>query len=340
MRVRGGIDHERHCVLTTRNGVAAPPFFDAAAVRRALPMWKAIPLMAEAMRRFSGGRVEQPLRTITRPRGRSDLLGTMPCYIAGGDELSGFGLKATILKPENSRSSLPLHIGVIIVFDDRGFPIGIIDAGAVTAIRTAAVTAVATSLLSRGDATSLAILGSGVQARSHLEALSYVRRLRSVRAWSPSESNLRNFMDWARFGLSIDVIPSETPSEALRGAEIICAATSSREPLIDRGDLTDGAHLNLIGGSLPEYREATSAVVAESRVYVDSLESVLAESEDIRVPIDEGLIDSSSIIGEVGNVLLGRIEGRRTAGEVTVFKSVGLAVEDVISGLVVARSKV
>jgi ornithine cyclodeaminase/alanine dehydrogenase-like protein (mu-crystallin family) len=313
-------------------------FVDAHTVRRVFPMKSAIELMAETMRRYSAGRVSQPLRTILRPQTESGLLGTMPCHVDGPD-YAGFGLKAMVLKPENPTRGLDLHIGVVIVFDqDTGRPLAVIDAGEITAIRTAAVSAVATEALAAPDAGDLAILGSGVQARGHLEAMAIVRDLRRVRVWSRTAEHAKRFRDWAgsQRGIVVEVAPS-VPA-ALEGADLICTTTASKEPIVEKDWLTPGCHLNVVGGSFADFRELSSAAVANAVVFVDSRESAIAESGDLLAPLREGLIGPDHVVAELGEVLLGKHRGRTTEAEITLYKSLGLAVQDVMSGFFVARA--
>ncbi|NJQ01101.1 ornithine cyclodeaminase family protein [Streptomyces zingiberis] len=310
---------------------------DRATVRELYPVERALPVMAEAMRRYSGGQVELPLRTILRPEKDTGLLGTMPGFVAG-DDLAGYGLKAMVLKPENPARGLDLHIGVVMVFDPRtGAPLALMDAGAVTAVRTAAVSGVATEALARPDAGDLAVLGSGVQARSHLEAMRLVRPLRRVRVWSRTTEHAQDFRRWAAAELDLDVEAVPTPAAALAGADLVCTTTAAREPLVEAGDLAPGAHLNAVGASFVDHRELSSQAVADGSFFVDSRESALAESGDLLGPLTEGLVGPGHIRAELGEVLLGARPGRTGESEITIFKSLGLGVQDIMSGFAVAE---
>ncbi|MEV7389540.1 MULTISPECIES: ornithine cyclodeaminase family protein [unclassified Streptomyces] len=310
---------------------------DRATVRELYPVELAMPVMAEAMRRYSGGQVELPLRTILRPEKDTGLLGTMPGFVAGED-LAGYGLKAMVLKPENPARGLDLHIGVVLVFDPgTGAPLAMMDAGAVTAVRTAAVSGVATEALARPDAGDLAVLGSGVQARSHLEAMHLVRPLRRVRAWSRTAENAEAFRVWADKELGVEVETMATPAAALAGADLVCTTTAAREPVVQAADLAPGAHVNAVGASFIDHRELSSEAVAGASFFVDSRESALAESGDLRAPLTEGLVGPGHIRAELGEVLLGTRPGRREPTEITVFKSLGLGVQDIMSGFAVAE---
>ena len=298
-----------------------------------------VPVMAQAMRRYSSGLVDQPLRTILRPNGETSLLGTMPCHIAADPDdpvgdLSGYGVKAMVLKPENPARGLDLHAGVVLVFDpDTGRPSALLDAGAVTAVRTAAVSAVATDALARQDCTVLAILGSGVQARSHLRFMLAVRPdIKEIRVWSRTPEHAEAMRAFAADRLGVDVRPTAEPAQALRGADLVCTTLACREPVVEADMLAPGAHVNAVGASFRDHREFSCAAVARARLFVDSRASALSESGDIGEPIAQGLIDAGHILAEIGEVLLGRHPGRTGAEEITLYKSLGLAVQDVAFG--------
>jgi ornithine cyclodeaminase len=310
---------------------------DRATVRELYPVERALPVMAEALRRYSGGQVELPLRTILRPEKDTGLLGTMPGFV-GGENLAGYGLKAMVLKPENPARGLDLHIGIVLVYDpDTGAPLAMMDAGAVTAVRTAAVSAVATQALARPDAGDLAVLGSGVQARSHLEAMHLVRPLHRVRVWSRTSQNAEAYRRWAAEALGITVEAMPTPAQALAGADLVCTTTAAKDPVVQAADLAPGVHVNAVGASFIDHRELSSQAVAGASFFVDSRESALAESGDLRGPLAEGLVGPDHIVAELGEVLLGAHPGRRENEEITVFKSLGLGVQDIMSGFAIAQ---
>lgn len=310
---------------------------DGATVRDLYPVATAIPVMAEAMRRYSAGEVTLPLRTILRPAGETGLMGTMPGYVGGAG--TGFGLKAMMLKPENPARGLDLHIGVVLVFDqETARPLAMMDASAVTAVRTAAVTAVATDVLARPDAGDLAILGSGVQARSHLEAMLQVRTLRRVRVWSPNAAHVRGYQRWAADTLDVTVEAPGSAEAALAGADLVCTTTSTRDPIVRAADLTPGAHLNAVGASFVDHRELHPDAVAVASLFVDSRESATNESGDLRGAITAGLVGPDHVRAEIGEVLLGRHAGRTSPDEITLYKSLGLGVQDIMSGYAIAAA--
>ncbi len=205
------------------------------------------------------------------------------------------------------------------------------DASSITAIRTAAVSGVATRALARADASTLALLGSGVQAATHLEAVALVRPLRRVRVWSRDPAHVARFVEAARARHPFAIEAAPTAREAVSDADVVCTVTASREPVLEGAWLRAGTHVNAVGASLRTARELDSAAVARARVFVDRRESAANEAGDLLIPRAEGAIGDEHVQGELGEVLLGRVDGRRTEAEITVFKSLGLAVEDVAS---------
>ena len=295
-------------------------------VRRLLPMERCIELMAEALATLGRGEAENPLRWPMRlPEGRG-VLGLMPGYMASPPAL---GLKIVSVFPHNHGTPYDSHQGVVMLFDvDHGFPTAILDAGEITAIRTAAVSGLATRLLARDDARDLAILGSGVQARSHLEAMRAVRDVRRVRVWSPTAANRQAFAEAEskRHGIEVDAVGSA--HEAVTGADLICTVTASREPILRGEWIAPGAHVNAVGSSIATARELDTRALTRARLYVDRRESAVNEAGDFLIPKREGAIGDDHIQGEIGEILLGETQGRRSGEEITLFKSLGLAVED------------
>lgn len=292
-----------------------------------LPMSECIDAMTDALRTLAQGGALLPLRQVVRlPNGR-DAFALMPAAL---DEPSALGAKVITVFPGNDATPYDSHQGAVLLFDtEYGRLIGILDASTITALRTAAVTAVATRLLARPDARTLALLGAGVQAETHLESISLVRPIDEVRVWSRSGERARRFAEkFAAAGARIVVCA--TAREAVDGADVICTVTSSREPVLFGDWLAPGSHVNAVGASLATSRELDSAAVVKARLYVDRRESTLNEGGDFLVPKREGLIGDDHIVGEIGELLVDppRIEGRRSAREITLFKSLGLAIED------------
>ena len=293
-----------------------------------LPMSECIDAMTDALRTLTQGGAILPLRQIVRlPDGRN-AFALMPAAL---DQPSALGAKVITVFPGNDATPYDSHQGAVLLFDtEYGRLIAIIDASTITALRTAAVTAVATRLLARPDSRTLALLGAGVQAGTHLESIRLVRAVDQVRVWSRSGDRARRFAErWSADDLRIVVCDSAR--EAVDGADIVCTLTSSREPVLARDWLAPGTHVNAVGASQSTSRELDSATVAAARLYVDRRESTVNEAGDFLVPKREGLIGDDHIVGEIGELLVdpSRITGRRSPTELTVFKSLGLAIEDV-----------
>jgi len=293
-------------------------------VEHLLPMPACIDLMAEALAATSRGDALLPLRQVLRLHSGRDAFAVMPAIL--GDAI---GAKVITVFPGNDATPYESHIGVILYFDDRyGALQAIIDASSVTAIRTAAVSGLATRLLANPGATRLAILGAGVQAMTHLEAMCAVRPVSRLRVWSRGSERRDRLVTWAAQRFGIEAMGAETAEEAVRDAEVICTVTSSREPVL-RGDwVAPGAHINAVGASLASARELDSAAVAQATLFVDRRESAMSEAGDFLIPRDEGVVGNDHIRGELGDLVLGRIAGRTGPQERTLFKSLGLAVED------------
>jgi alanine dehydrogenase len=295
-------------------------------VRELLPMGECIDVMEAAMASLARGEVLLPLRQITwLPDGHS-ALATMPAY-AG--HLGAVGVKVITVFPGNEGTDLDAHQGAVLLFEaERGQPLLLCDATEVTAIRTAAVSGVATKHLAREDAGDLAILGSGTQAKTHLEAMLAVRDLQRVRVWSRNQANARDFADREGVARSVPIEVTPTAEEAIRGADLVCTTTSAREPVLRGEWLAPGTHVNAVGFSGPTGREVDTATVARAHLYVDRRESAVSEKGDVVIPIGEGAIGKDHIVGELGEVLIGKAPGRSSPEEITLFESAGLAVED------------
>ncbi|MDQ6886826.1 MAG: ornithine cyclodeaminase family protein [Gemmatimonadota bacterium] len=296
-------------------------------VVRLLPMADCMPVVSEALSALARGDALLPLRAVMRlPDGRS-ALATMPAMLPRSNAL---GVKVITVFPDNEGLPLDSHQGVVLLFDgDGGNLLAIMDASSITAIRTAAVSGVATSLLAAEGPAELAILGSGVQARTHLEAMCVARPVRRVRVWSRTRERADTFVEWAasRFPMPVEAAPSARA--AVDGATIICTVTASAEPVLEGRWLSPGAHINAVGSSTPRSRELDSAAVVRSRLFVDRRESALHEAGDFLIPRSEGAISDGHIIAELGELLVGSAQGRQHGDEITLFKSLGIAVEDV-----------
>ena len=293
-------------------------------VRRLLKMGECIDLMEQTFATLARGDAVQPLRTATWMPDRKGLLGTMPGFLGRPRTL---GIKVVTVFPGNHGTEFDAHQGAVLLFDvSNGSLLAIVDASEITSIRTAAASAAATRCLAREDASTLAILGSGTQARTHLEAMRLVRDLRQVRVWSRSHQHARRFAAGVARGLHVQAVP--TAREAVEGADIICTVTASREPVLCGEWISPGAHINAVGACLASMRELDGQAVARSRLFVDRRESTVNEAGDFLLAKEEGVIGDEHILGELGEVLLGQVEGRRDPNDITLFESQGLAVED------------
>lgn len=282
--------------------------------------------MARALAEFSAGRVVQPLRPVVPVEAGPGFFAAMPAYGAGDHAL---GAKLVTLFGGNAAAGLPTHLAVIVLLDERtGLLQAIVDGRYITEIRTAAVSAVASRELARNDAADLAILGSGVQARSHLLALAAVHRLAAARVWSPSAAHRDRFVAEMQPKVSCRLAVSPGAEECVRGADLIVVATSSRTPVIASAWVKDGAHVTSVGAARPDQREMDPQLVARGRLFVDSRESALREAGDVILGLRERAFTEDVICAEIGDLVAGRVEGRRTPAEVTIFKSLGLAIED------------
>jgi ornithine cyclodeaminase/alanine dehydrogenase-like protein (mu-crystallin family) len=299
-----------------------------------LPIKECIARMRAALLALDAGEAHQPLRTIIRPPDAKGLMGLMPAYMSGGDSSrqAAYGLKAICIFPGNPAKGLDSHQGSVQLFSaETGELLAMMNASAITAIRTAAVSAVATDLLARADACNLAIIGSGVQARSHLTALSQVRSLTRCRIASRHLEHAQKFAEEMSPDFSFALAQVETVEEALEGADLIVTATNSVEPIVRREWISAGAHLNLVGSSTPNAREVDSETMAAAVLFVDRRESTINEAGDYLLAVRDGMIGPNHIRAEIGEVLKGDKPGRTSPDEITLFKSLGLAIEDLFA---------
>jgi ornithine cyclodeaminase/alanine dehydrogenase-like protein (mu-crystallin family) len=290
-------------------------------VRAVLSLPELVDAMETALAAFSSGKVDQPVRTAIEVHDRT-FFAAMPAF----DGVHGIlGAKLVTVFPENAARGLHTHLAAISLFDaETGELTAVMDGRYITEVRTAAASAVSVRHLARKDAAILAILGSGVQARSHLEALQLVRPFREIRAWSPTPEHLRDFA-------AGPVQASASAAEAVRGADVILVATNAVTPAIENAWVADGAHVIAIGACRPSQRELDPELVARAALFVDSRAAAVKESGDV---IPHG---AEHIRAELGEVVCGRKAGRRSAEEVTLYKSLGLAVEDLTAAALVYR---
>jgi len=298
-------------------------------VARFLPVAECIDVMAGALRHVAEGAAQLPLRTVLPLAGTPNAFATMPAILGQGADAS-LGAKIITVFPDNVTTPFDSHIGVVLLFDAaHGTLQAIADASSITAIRTSAVSGLATRLLANEDSSELAILGAGVLAMPHLEAMCAVRPIRRVRVWSRSGASAAAFAERARARFPLEVTAVASAREAVEGVDIVCTITAARTPVLEGAWLSSGTHVNAVGASLPAARELDTAAVVRSRMYVDRRESAMREAGDFLIPRSEGAIGDEHIVGEIGDVLAGKLEGRVSRADVTLFKSLGLAVEDV-----------
>ncbi len=322
-------------------------------VKAVLTMDDLIETMSAALQSYSGGGVTQPVRTVIPMEGDHAFFGLMPAFVRRntnpnvGDSRAGLGAKLVTVVGSNEARGLPSHLASILLLDpETGALQALLDGRFITEARTAAVSAVSSRLLARKTAKSLAIIGSGVQARSHLEALSRVHALRQVTVWSPNQLHRDAFVEEAQSSTGSD--PGLTPpnisavdhaGEAVVGADIIVLVTSSPVPVLEDGWVKPGAHVISVGACRPTQREMDPALVARARLFVDSRGAALVESGDVVLGIQEGRFGADHIVAELGQLVAGAA-GRRSDSEVTIFKSLGLAVEDVTAAQLAYRRAV
>lgn len=296
-------------------------------VSKLLTMADCIKVVRETFRAQARGEATFPLRrTIPQPD-KKGLLGMMPGFL---DNEKILGMKAISVFPGNLGTKFESHQGAVLLFEaEHGQLLGVVDASSITAVRTAAASGVATDLLAKKDVKTMGILGSGSQAATHLESMTTVRKgLERVRVWSRNPDHARAFAKRmsGRFG-----VPVEAKGEAqgaVEGSDLVCTVTGAKAPILNGAWLSPGVHVNAVGASVPPFRELDTEAVARSRFFVDSRESALNESEDLNVPIREGAVDQKHLLGEIGEVLEGRVQGRTGPTDITIFKSLGLAIED------------
>lgn len=302
---------------------------DESAVADLLTFPECIRLMGDALRALARGEVHLPLRTVVRPP-VDGVMALMPSFVGGRDP--ALGVKIVTIFPGNPELGMDAHQGVVLLLDPvTGVPRAVLDASAVTRIRTAAVSAVATDLLARPDADDLALVGAGTQARAHLEALACVRPLRRVRVSSRRRASSERLAREMAGRSPVPVEVCDSAAEAVDGASLIVTATNATEPVLDAVMVSPGAHVNAVGSSVATARELDSAMMGTARVYTDRLESLLNESGDYLMAARDGTVTADDVVGEIGGLLLGEVPGRQSAEEITVFVSLGLAVEDVVA---------
>jgi len=298
---------------------------DADAVETVLPMRDCIEVMESALVALANKESVSPLRTVIRmPKGA---IAAMPAYDGAS---ATAGAKIVTVFPGNAAIGLASHLGVVLLFDAaHGVLRAVLDASAITAIRTAAVSALATRVLAREDAQVLAIIGTGVQARAHVESILAVSAITEIRVSSRDSDRAQAFVAdlSGRYDCAFSV--SESVERAVVGADVVCTVSNSATPIVLGAWIQPGTHVNAVGSSMKHARELDASAVAMSRLYCDARESILTESGDFLMAVAEGTVDQSHVIGELGEVLTGAVPGRTSPEQITLFKSLGLGIEDI-----------
>lgn len=299
---------------------------EEAEARKRLTPGVCIGLMKRALAQLETGEAQQPARSIMRLPG-GGAFGFMPAHLGREDF---FGAKVVTAFHQNAGTGYPSHMGYVLLFESRhGSFVGMADASVITEVRTGAVSALATDLLARRDAHTLAVVGAGAQGRSHLAAILCVREIREVTVYDTAPENAKLYAAEMQMIHGVSVSVAKSAEECVRGADIVCTLTPCREPFLRREWIAPGAHINAVGAFSPDTREVTSDLVAASRLYADYIPSMESESGEYLVPLREGLIGRSHIVGSLGQVLLGQAPGRGNDREITLFDALGLAVEDI-----------
>ncbi len=293
-------------------------------ITRLLPMRDCIEVMERALAAFARGEVVQPVRLMTRTADESGVLALMPAHVGG----IGFGFKAVTVFHDNDARGLPSHQGVITLLDaETGTPVALMDGTRITAIRTAAVSAVATRHLARTDASVATIIGTGVQARAHAEALACVRELSEIRIVGRRPDAAQQLA--AELADRLPARAFDDAAAALDGADIVATVTASPAPVFAPEAIAPGTHINAVGAYTATTREVPSETVAAARVFVDDRTAALSEAGDLLLAIADGAIDESHVVGTLGEVLIGQVQGRTDAQQITIFESLGLGLEDI-----------
>jgi ornithine cyclodeaminase len=295
--------------------------------------------MRDALTALADGHAQQPLRTVVQPAGAAGLVALMPAYLDVDASPAAYGLKAICVTPSNPAVGLDTHQGVVLLSDGRtGEPAAILNASAITEIRTAAVSIVATELLARKNAATLAVIGAGVQARAHILALDHARRLADIRVASRDRDRAGQLAASLRGQTRAPVRACSTAREAVTGADIVVTATSSAAPVLRHDWIAPGTHINAVGACVPHARELDTATVAAAALFADRRDSLLAESGDYLLAAADGAVGPDRVRAELGDVLRGAAPGRLTPEELTVFESLGLAVEDLAAAALAYRN--
>jgi len=306
-----------------------PLFVNKEKIASLLPMEECIEVIEKMFRSLASGECLQPLRNIMRLPDGSGVLGMMPGHAA---KLGVMGIKVITVFHANKEAGFPSHQGIVMLFDAKnGQPLMLFDALEITAIRTAAASAVATKLLSRENSSTLAIIGSGEQAKRHIEAMLLVRNIKQINLWSRSENNAKHLVNELSAEYNIPVHTKKNIQQAVEQADIICTVTASKEPVVMGDWIASGTHINAVGSSTAAARELDTVAIVKSKLFTDRYESLFNEAGDFLIPKKEGAVTDEHVKAEIGEILSGTKKGRENDKEITVFKSLGIASEDIFS---------
>ena len=306
-----------------------PLFVNKEKIASLLPMEECIEVIEKMFRSLASGECLQPLRNIMRLPDGSGVLGMMPGHAA---KLGVMGIKVITVFHANKEAGFPSHQGIVMLFDAKnGQPLMLFDALEITAIRTAAASAVATKLLSRENSSTLAIIGSGEQAKRHIEAMLLVRNIKQINLWSRSENNAKHLVNELSAEYNIPVHTKKNIQQAVEHADIICTVTASKEPVVMGDWIASGTHINAVGSSTAAARELDTVAIVKSKLFTDRYESLFNEAGDFLIPKKEGAVTDEHVKAEIGEILSGTKKGRENDKEITVFKSLGIASEDIFS---------
>ncbi|MFC5450854.1 ornithine cyclodeaminase family protein [Paenibacillus aestuarii] len=294
-------------------------------VQELLSMEACIAIMEAVLADLTTGQAMQSLRSVVPVEG-GNLMGLMPAYLKREETV---GAKVITVFPDNHVKQQPSHQGFVALFNSTNGKLdAILDGKTITSIRTAAVSAVATKLLARPDAQTLAVIGTGEQARSHIEAMLLVRPIRLIRVWGPNPAHAEKLKAETESRYNVAVRVAASAEEAVRDADMICTVTASTTPVVHGEWIQAGAHINAVGACRAKDRELDSELVRRAELFVDRRESAVNEAGDYLIPLQEGVISEQHLLGEVGELLTGQLQGRRSAEAITLFKALGLASED------------
>jgi ornithine cyclodeaminase len=306
-----------------------PLFINKEKVASLLPMHECIEVMEKTFRSLANGECVQPLRSMMWLPEKTGLLGMMPGY---SGNLGVMGIKVISVLFGNHAAGYPSHQGVVILLDGKhGQPLMVFDAQEITAIRTAAASAFATRLLSRENSETLAIIGAGEQAESHIKAMLLVRKIKQINLWSRNEKNAAELAKKISDQYKIPIHVKKNVKESVELADIICTVTASPQPVLMGDWIAGGTHINAVGACTPVTRELDTAAIVKSKLFTDNYESLFNEAGDFLIPKKEGAVTDSHVKGDLGELLTGTKKGRESDSEITLFKSLGIAAEDIFS---------